>query len=434
MRANVESAHIPDDRFFKRQSLQLCGTRLAVAVLRLGSGNICLGCLGDAVGIEERAAEVNNGVAAPVHGQAGILGNDRHGSRLEVLLRRVGDKGLHVRLIEHHCHSLLRFGDSQLGAVETVIFLCYLVEVNGKTVGKLADGDAHAARAEVVAALDQLCHLGIAEQALYLALCGRIALLHLCAAGFNGAFGVRLGGACGAAAAVASRSAAEEDDHIVGQGHLADDVLLGRSADDRADLHALGNIALVVKLHYLTRRQTDLVAVGAVALRRARGDLARGQLAVERPVKGRGGVARACDAHRLINIRASRQRVADGAAEAGRRAAEGLDLGGMVMGFVLELHQPFLGLAVDGNGHLDGAGVDLVALVQIGDHALFLEGFHAHQRHIHQRYNAVGVLAVDLGAGGVVFVQRVLDHLAEGGFFYFNFTQTGEEGGVAAVV
>ena len=243
-----------------------------------------------------------------------------------------------------------------------------------------------------------------------------------------------LGGACSAAAAVASGSAAEKHDNVVGHGYLADNVLLGGSADYRADLHSLGDIALIVEFNYLTRGKTDLVAVGRVAVSRARGDLARGQLAVHCVLEGDSRIARAGYAHSLIYIGASRERIADRAAQTGSRAAEGFDFGGVVVGLILELNEPFLGFAVDRYGDLDRAGVNLVALVEVGDHALFLEGLHAHESHIHQRHDAVGVLAVNLVAGRVVFLESVLDDRAESRLFDLDLAESCEEGGVAAVV
>ena len=83
-------------------------------------------------------------------------------------------------------------------------------------------------------------------------------------------------------------------------------------------------------------------------------------------------VACAGDAHGLVDIAAAGQRVTDGTADAGGRAAERLDLGGMVVGLVLEQQQPVLRLAVHIALDLDGAGVDLLALVQVlQDAALF---------------------------------------------------------------
>ena len=66
-----------------------------------------------------------------------------------------------------------------------------------------------------------------------------------------------------------------------------------------------------------------------------------------------------------MHIGAARERVTDAAADAGGRAAEGLDLGRMVVGLVFEHQQPVLRLTVDRGGDVDGAGVDLLALVEL---------------------------------------------------------------------
>ena len=57
---------------------------------------------------------------------------------------------------------------------------------------------------------------------------------------------------------------------------------------------------------------------------RAGGDSALGQLAGQGALKGRAGIARSGHAHGLIDIRPARQGIADRAAQAGGRAAEGL--------------------------------------------------------------------------------------------------------------
>ena len=93
---------------------------------------------------------------------------------------------MHVFRREDDGHALLGFGDGELRAVEALVFFRHLVEVDRKPVRQLADGDADAARAEIVAAADQARHLRPAEQALDLALRGRVALLHLGAAGLDG--------------------------------------------------------------------------------------------------------------------------------------------------------------------------------------------------------------------------------------------------------
>ena len=62
--------------------------------------------------------------------------------------------------------------------------------------------------------------------------------------------------------------------------------------------------------------------------------------------RGRGGRRTPVTRMSLIDIGPAGKRVADAAADAGGRAAEGLDLGGVVVGLVLEHEQPVLLLAV----------------------------------------------------------------------------------------
>ena len=86
------------------------------------------------------------------------------------------------------------------------------------------------------------------------------------------------------------------------------------------------------------------------------------------------------------------------AAQAGRRAAERLDLRGVVVRLILELDQPILGFAVDGDGHLDGAGVDLLALVEIRHKAAALERLRADDSHIHEGDGAIRLAVHLVGA------------------------------------
>ena len=90
------------------------------------------------------------------------------------------------------------------------------------------------------------------------------------------------------------------------------------------------------------------------------------------------------DAHGLIDVRAAGQGVADAAADAGRRAAEGLDLGGVVVRLVLEEEQPVLVLAVHVNLDLDGTGVDLLALVETREGPPLLEILRTDGAHVHE--------------------------------------------------
>ena len=108
---------------------------------------------------------------------------------------------------------------------------------------------------------------------------------------------------------------------------------------------------------------------------------------------------------------------------AGGRAAEGLDLGGVVVGLVLEEEQPVLEGAVDVNLDLDGAGVDLLGLVEVLELAGVLEPLGADGAHVHEAHG-LGVapelvahlhVAVEGGANDLVVKLDVAERRAEGG-------------------
>ena len=294
------------------------------------------------------------------------------------------DEAIHVLGRKSHRHALLTFGDGQLGAVEAFVFLGHAIKIDLEAVGQLADSDRNAARAEIVAALDHAAGLGVAEEALDLALNWGVALLHLRAARFDGLEVVRLGRARCAADAVAAGASAEQDDHVFWSRGFTANVRGGRCTHHRADLHALRGIAGVVKLVHLTRCQADLVAVGRKACCCRGDELALRQLAGKRFGHGDQRIGRARYAHRLVNVAAARKRVADRAAHAGCRAAEGLDLRGVIMRFVLEEVEPILLFAVHIYLHLYSAGIDLLGFIEVREDALALEPFRADRAHVHE--------------------------------------------------
>ena len=116
-----------------------------------------------AVGVQELAGDINDGSAIPVHAEPrlGLYNCDRCG--LKVLLRSERAELVGVLGRYYYSHSLLGLGNCKLGAVQTVVLLRNCVEVYLKTVRKFADGNGNAACAEVVAALDELCSIGISE-------------------------------------------------------------------------------------------------------------------------------------------------------------------------------------------------------------------------------------------------------------------------------
>ena len=143
--------------------------------------------------------------------------------------------------------------------------------------------------------------------------------------------------------AVPAGVAAQQDDHVAGVGALPADIFRGGGGDDRADLHALGGVAGMVNFIHNAGGKADLVAVGGIASGGGGDDLPLGQLAGDGLGHGSQRVGRAGDAHGAVDVAPPGQGVTDGAADAGGRAAEGLDLRGMVVGLVLEQQQPRLG-------------------------------------------------------------------------------------------
>ena len=183
---------------------------------------------------------------------------------------------------------------------------------------------------------------------------------------------------------------------------------------------------------YETGSQANLVAVGGIARSSGLAQLALRQLVLEGLRERHGRVARTGHAHCLINVGAAGQRVADRTAEAGSSAAERLDLSRVVVGFVLEHEQPVLIVAVHERLNLDGAGVDLLGLVDVLQVAALFKHLGSNRAHVHQRNRTLGslFLAVDFYAGSHVAVKCVLHHL----IFELYVVDLGKEGGVTAVV
>ena len=175
---------------------------------------------------------------------------------------------------------------------------------------------------------------------------------------------MRLGGARRAAAAVAACAPAEQNHDVAALRPLTANVGRRSRGNDRADLHAFGCITGVVEFIDDAGGKADLVAVGSVTCCGGLADRPLGKLAGECFAHGLQGAGRARQAHRTVDIRAAGERVADRAADAGRRAAEGFDLRGMIMRLILEEQQPRLGLSIDFDSNLHCAGVDLLGLIE----------------------------------------------------------------------
>ena len=129
-----------------------------------------------AVRIQEFAGNIHDRLAIPGHHKALFLGDSGNNGRLKVLFCGKRQEFLYVLIGNHHCHTLLRFGDGKLGAVKAVVLLANSIQIDGQAVGKLTDGNGYTARTEVIAALDKARDVGVAEKSLDLALLGRLLL------------------------------------------------------------------------------------------------------------------------------------------------------------------------------------------------------------------------------------------------------------------
>ena len=318
------------------------------------------GGLLDAVGVEEGAGEVDDGLAAPGHHEAAGVGDGSDMGAFEVFLVGCGNEIGNFRRIDADGHAFLGLGDGEFGAVETIVFFGDGIQVDFEGRGDLADGDGDAAGTEVVANLDFAGEFRVAEEALDFPFRGGVAFLDFGGV-FEGSVGVFFGRASGAADAIAAGATADEKDDIAGRGRAAKDLGTRGGGDNRADFQAFGDIAGVIDFRDLAGGEADLVAVGRIAVGGDLADFFLREFAGEGGGEWRARIAGAGDPHGLIDIRPSGQRIADAAAQAGGRAAERFDLGGVVVGFVLEHDQPLLrrGWMVDrGWWIVDGRGLN----------------------------------------------------------------------------
>ena len=241
-----------------------------------------------------------------------------------------------------------------------------------------------------------------------------------------------LGGAGGAADAVAAGAAAQQEDDVAGSRALAAHVGRIDGADHRAYLHALGGIAFVVYLTDVRGRKSYLVAVAGISSGGLAADHALRKLAGDGVGDPGADVAGASDAHRLIDICASGERVADGAAQTGRRAAERLDLRRMVVGLVLELEQPLLLPAVQVYVDVDAAGVVLLTLLEVIELAVGAQPAGSYGGKLHQAEALV--LAAELLAHVAEHIEGILELTLHERLVHRNLLNLGSESSMTAVV
>ena len=387
--------------------------------------------LGDAVGIEESAGNIDDVLVAPMHDQAFRIGSDGDDRRFQVFFSCVFHKFIDVFRSDDDGHTFLRFGNSQFRTVQAFVLLRDFVEIDVQAVRQFTDSDGDTAGTEVVAAFDEDRNFMAAEEALDLAFRQGIALLDFGAACFQGFDGVLLGRTRSTAAAVAAGLAAEEDDDIARKRFFTDDIIARCSAEDSADFHTFGDEAGVVIFLDFARSQADLVAIGAVALGSACRQFALRQFADERIFDRLARVAGTGDAHSLIDIGTAAQGIADTAAQAGSRTAERFDFRWVVMGFIFEEEEPFFFDAIDIDRDDDSAGVDFFRFVEIVELAGRFQFFDGNGRHIHE---GLRFLAVQVFPGRLIRFISALDRRREGAIFKGNISEFGHERRVTAVV
>ncbi len=312
------------------------------------------------------------------------VGHICHIGYFDIILSAEVLHSLTVFGLDHDGHALLRFGNRQFCRVEPRIFGWHTVEIDIQSVRQLADSHADAASTEVVRFLDKAGSLRTTHEALQLALLGGIAFLHLRAARLQRCFGMLLARAGSTTDTITAGASAEQQNDIPCCGRFAAHGIGTHCSDHSAYLETLGGVGRVVNFPHMGGGETYLVAVRGVACCGFAGDDPLRQFA-RQGVRNRGiDVARTGHAHGLIDIRTARQRVSNGAAQAGACAAERLNLSRVVMGLVFELKQPFLLLSVHIHINKYRAGVVLFALFHIVEQPFLAQVASANSRQLHQ--------------------------------------------------
>ena len=344
------------------------------------------GFLAHAVAVQKSALEIDYKIAVEIHAHSVCvrnLGDDRcfHIFRMTEFFEFVYIVGVY-----NDRHAFLAFRYGKLGSRQPRVFFGHRAKLYVKSRRKLAHGNSNAARAEVVAALDEPREFAVLHEPLKLALYGRVALLHFRAARFYGMHIVRLGRTGSSAATVAPRLAAEQQHHVARLRRFAHNVVARRSAHNKPRFEAFCGVSFVVIFFDFARGKTYLVAVRRVTLSRALAYYALRELAAYCLVERRVDIRRARYAHRLINIRASRQRIAYSSAQTRRRAAERLYLRRVIVRFVFKEYVPRLYRSVAHNDvALYRARVYLGRNVLLSGVALRTQHLCAYRRNVHER-------------------------------------------------
>ena len=382
--------------------------------------------------VDELTADVRHELVAVEHTHPAPAGHVGDVGHLHVLAAAVGFELLPVSGPDHYRHPLLGLAYGEFGGVQSAVFHGHPVETDVQSGGELAYRDADSSGAEIVGFLYKPGDLGAAEQPLQLAFLGGVSFLHLASAGLDGAFGMLLGRTCRPSYSVTAGPSAEQQYHIARNRAFPAHVLRLDRSDHGAGLEPLGDIAGMIYLAHACGCKAYLVAVAGIACGGLAADDPLRKLSGKSRAHGGGDVAGSGDAHRLIYVRPAGQRVAYRPAETGGRPSERFYLGGMVMGLVLELQQPFLGGTVHIHVHVDAACVVLLALLQVVKQALLPEPAGAYCRQLHEA-QALAVPA-ELMAYMPELLELRLYLRTNERIVHGNLLKLGRKGGMAAVV
>ena len=87
------------------------------------------------IGAQKLTAHIDDGLSAPLHGEARLSANRGYRGSFEVFLARVGEELINIFGRKRYGHALLRLRDSKLGAVEPLVLLGNEVEVYMQAIG-----------------------------------------------------------------------------------------------------------------------------------------------------------------------------------------------------------------------------------------------------------------------------------------------------------
>ena len=334
--------------------------------------------------VYETARHVHDGIALVKHLQTTAVGDIRHVCDFYIFFMAVPFELFPVGSFHYHRHPFLGFGNGQFRSVQAAVLDRNTVEPYFQSSGKLPYGHAHPSGAEVIGLFHKPRDLRPPEKPLQLALLRGIAFLHLRGT-FVKRFGVVLfGRACGSTYPVTSGTSSEHKYDISSlRGFPAHGRSL-HSSDDGTDLKPFRHIVVMINFPYVSRRKPYLVAVARIARGGFRGNHFLRKFSFQSFLHAGIYVARPGHAHRLIHVTAAGQRVPDGASQTGGGPAERLYLGRMVMGFVLELEQPFLGLPVHVDIHIYAACIIFFTYFQIVEKPFGTQVSRTYRGHVHQ--------------------------------------------------